>query len=414
MTNPQNDNVNPIETDDEPFQVVFAQEEKQTRLFLFTKINPRLMLVALAIMALLAAMWGGLLRVGWNFPPIILILPAVHGPLMIVGFLGTLLSLERVVALQLRWAYLAPILSALGTLVLFLNIDSHVGIFVAALGSIALLMIFVVIVNRHLALYTGTMTLGVVVWVLGNLIWLADVPVYRIVNWWTVFLILTIVGERLELSRIQRLSQCTLVLYSTSVGVFLVGLVIDFAEAQFDTATVFGARLIGLGMLVIALWLARFDIARRTVRQQGLTRFVAMCLLAGYFWLGVSGVLRAYFGGATGGFAYDAILHTAFLGFVISMIFGHAPIIFPSVLGRPINYRPSFYVHLILLHASLALRVVGDLVLTMPLRQWGAILNVIAILVFLFTTVTSIIKATHFNVQGKREIPQPGCTDSLD
>lgn len=395
MPSPQTNNANPIEDDNEPIQVVFARGENETKQSIFAKLNPRLPLVALAIVALLAAMWGGLLRVGWQFPPIIQILPAVHGPLMIVGFLGTLISLERAVAMQARWAYLAPILSTLGTIILFLNSDSHVGIFIATLGSIALLMIFVVIVNRHLALYTGTMAFGIVIWVLGNLIWLADIPVYRIVNWWAGFLILTIVGERLELSRIQRLSQRTLVLYSIAIGIFLIGLVVDFAEVQFDTATVFGARLVGLGMLAIALWLARFDIARRTVRQQGLTRFIAICLLAGYFWLGVSGALRIYYGGVTGGFAYDAILHTVFLGFVISMIFGHAPIIFPSVLGRPINYRPSFYVHLILLHVSLVLRVIGDLVLTMPWRQWGAMLNVIAVLLFLIATVSSIAQSAR-------------------
>lgn len=386
------------EGDNEPMQVVFDKNLPPERNPIWQRINGRLPLLALAILALLAAMWGGLLRVGWQFPPIIQILPVVHGPLMIVGFLGTLISMERAIALPVRWAYLAPILSALGTVILLLNLDSHVGIFVAALGSIALLMIFAVIVNRHLALYTGTMALGAVIWVLGNLIWLTDVPVYRIVNWWAGFMILTIIGERLELSRIQRLPHRALILYAVSIGIFLVGLVLDFAEAQFDTATVLGARLIGLGMLAIALWLARFDLARRTVRQQGLTRFIAICLLAGYFWLGVGGLFRIYFGGATGGFAYDAILHTVFLGFVISMIFGHAPIIFPSVLGRPLNYSPIFYAYLVLLHISLLLRVVGDLMLTMPLRQWGAMFNVIAILLFLFATMAAIargIRATR-------------------
>ena len=45
-------------------------------------------------------------------------------------------------------------------------------------------------------------------------------------------------------------------------------------------------------MLVLAVWLFRYDIARRTVLQSGLTRFIALCLLAGYGWLAVGGVLR--------------------------------------------------------------------------------------------------------------------------
>jgi len=34
--------------------------------------------------------------------------------------------------------------------------------------------------------------------------------------------------------------------------------------------------------------------------------------------------------------AYDAGLHTIFRGFVMSMIFAHAPVIVPSALGRPL------------------------------------------------------------------------------
>lgn len=393
MTSHLVNNPTPLDDDNEPIQVVFASEEPKSRKSVFAKLNPRLPLVAMAIIALLAAMWGGLIRVGWNYPPIIQIMPAIHGPLMLVGFLGTLISIERAMALQLRWAYLAPFLSGLSTLILFLNLDSHIGILTATLSSIALLMIFAVIVNRHLTLYTLTMALSAVVWMLGNLIWLADSPVSRIVNWWAGFLILMIVGERLELSRVQRLSQRTLILYSIALGALLAGLVLDALENQFDTATTVGARVIGLGMMAMALWLARFDLARRNIRQQGLTRFIALCLLLGYFWLGVSGGLRFYFGGATGGFIYDTILHTVFLGFVVSMIFGHAPIILPSILGRPIHYHSRFYLHLILLHLSLVLRVVGDLMFNPLWRQWGAMLNVIAILLFLFAMISAIIQS---------------------
>nr|BFE78121.1 hypothetical protein GCM10020093_007220 [Planobispora longispora] len=41
-----------------------------------------------------------------------------HGPLMALGFLGTLISLERAVALRSRWGYAAPALSALGAVAL--------------------------------------------------------------------------------------------------------------------------------------------------------------------------------------------------------------------------------------------------------------------------------------------------------
>jgi hypothetical protein len=59
------------------------------------------------------------------------------------------------------------------------------------------------------------------------------------------------------------------------------------------------------------------------------------------------------------------------VGFVFSMIVGHAPVVFPSVSGISIPYRPSFYVHVALLHGALPVRVAGDLTLLGPLRRWG-------------------------------------------
>ena len=117
-------------------------------------------------------------------------------------------------------------------------------------------------------------------------------------------------------------------------------------------------------MVVLAGWLLRYDIARRTIRHTGLTRFIAVCLLSGYGWLGVGGALTWSFAGIMAGPYYDAMLHTVFVGFVFAMIFGHAPIIVPAILGRtPSPYHPALYGPLALLHASLLLRVTGDLLL---------------------------------------------------
>ena len=77
-----------------------------------------------------------------------------------------------------------------------------------------------------------------------------------------------------------------------------------------------------------------------TVRGTGITRYMAVALLTGYAWLAVAGVLWldigqmsfTDLGRAAHGTAYDAMLHAVFLGFVISMIFAHAPVIVPAVL----------------------------------------------------------------------------------
>ena len=97
------------------------------------------------------------------------------------------------------------------------------------------------------------------------------------------------------------------------------------------------------------------------MRGHGLTRFIAVCLLSGYAWLALGSAVILAAGGLTPGTAsYDAALHAIALGFVFSMVFGHAPIIFPAVLRVAVPYHPLFYGPLALLHASLALRLAGD------------------------------------------------------
>jgi hypothetical protein len=347
------------------------------------KSRRRFLLMALALFALLAGMWAGLLRLAWTWPVLRPTLPVAHGPLMVSGFLGTLIGLERAVALDRRWTYIGPLLTGLGAVLLIIGVTGSLGPLLITVGSLGLVFVFVLIVRRQPALFTATMGLGALVWFFGNALWLAGRPVPHVVLWWAGFLVLTIVGERLELSRLLRLSQVTYATFLLAAGLFLAG--VALTEVDLDT----GTRLAGVGMLALTFWLLRHDIARRTVRQSGLPRFTALCLLSGYVWLGVSGLLALRFGGLVAGPRYDAMLHTLFLGFVFAMIFGHAPIIFPAVLGWPIVFFSAFYVHLVLLHLSLALRVTGDLLPWWPARQWGGLLNVVVVLLFLANTVYS-------------------------
>lgn len=349
----------------------------------------RLPLLALAILAFLAAIWAGLLRLGWPWPSWTPALAAAHGPLMVSAFLGTVIGIERALALGRRAAYIGPLAAALGGLLLISGLSWLWGGRLLLLGSAGLAGIFVVIVRRHPAVYTVVMTLGAVAWFVGNALQVAGRPIYAVVPWWVAFLVLTIAGERLELSRVLRLSRRVIGLFAGAAAVFLAGVVLSVWA--YDA----GVRLAGLGAMLLALWLLRYDLARRNVRLSGLTRFIAVCLFGGYLWLAVGGLLWLVHGGVMAGPIYDAILHSIFLGFVFAMIFGHAPLIFPSVLGRPMAYLPAFYLPLITLHLSLALRVAGDL-LALPLaRQWGGLLNGVALVLFLVFTGTALVKGSR-------------------
>jgi hypothetical protein len=357
----------------------------------------RIPLMALSIGALTAGLWAGLLRIGWQIPPISTRLLIEHGPLMVAGFLGTLISLERAVALsQLqhgrRVYFLAPMLAGLGSVALFLPVPPFVPRLLITLAALRFFIIFILIYRLQPSTHNAVMSLGVLLWLLGNGLWLAGLPVSRVVPWWAGFLVLTIAGERLELARMLILTKAIRMLFFAITGIVLAGLLISLALNDF------GLRITGFGLAALGIWLLRFDIARRTIRQQALTRYIAACLLPGYAWLALGGLLWMVYGGRyPAGPIYDAMLHTIFIGFVFSMIFGHAPVIIPAVMGMPIRYLSIFYFHLSLLHISLALRIAGDLLFLQSIRRWGGLLNEVAVILFLLVTVIAARRGVRIN-----------------
>jgi len=309
-----------------------------------------------------------------------------HGPLMVGGFLGTLLSLERAIALQTRWSYLAPLSTALGAALIAVGVAGWPGPLLITVGSALLILIMVQILRIHLTLYTAVIVAGTLCWFIGNLGWLLGQPVPNIIAWWIGYPLLTVAGERLELGRFLRLS-------TRVTAAFLLCLLIFLAGTTLSTvAYASGMQLAGVGMLLFAIWLLRYDIASRRIKAGGQARFIALSLLSGYGWLAIGGLLVALYGGLQAGPRYDAMLHAIFLGFTFAMIFAHAPIIFPAVLQRTFYYSPRLYTHLILLHISVALRVAGDLLYWSPGRLWGGLLNALVLLLFLINTLSSLRK----------------------
>jgi hypothetical protein len=341
--------------------------------------------MALAGLSLLTALWGGLIRLGWPLPLPGESVPPNHGPLLVTGFLGTLIGLERAVALKRRWPYGAPLFAAVGGLALLAGLPLHVGHGLAAAGSAFLVAVFVLLYRQHPALHVATMGAGACLWMAGIVLWHAGYPLYRVTPWWIGFLVLTIAGERLELSRLLRPSAWRRAGFLLATGAFVLGLFAGLVAP--DT----GIRLSGAGLVALAVWLLRYDIAWRTLGQAGLPRYMALCLLSGYVWLGVGGLLWLRFPAAfAAGPLYDAMLHSVFLGFVFSMIFGHAPLIFPSVMGVAMPFQQAFYGHLALLHLSLLVRVGGDLAAWIPAARWGGLGNALAIVLFLANNIRAV------------------------
>ncbi|HEX9184515.1 MAG TPA: hypothetical protein VF876_14765 [Burkholderiales bacterium] len=317
-------------------------------------------------MALLFGIAGGLVRLGVAVPA-----PAgavaLHGALMVSGFLGTVIGLERAVALGQRWAYGAPLASGVGGVCLLAGLyDSGFALlaFAAALLVAASAAVFL----RQRSLEMATLAAGAVAWLAGNLTLYAGLPA---APWWIAFFALTIGGERLELSRYLKRPPAVRFYFLALVALLLVAPLVP--------------RALGLVLVLLALWLLAYDLARVTVRQQGLTRYIAVCLLSGYAWLALGGALLA------AAVAYDAALHAIFVGFVFSMVFGHAPVILPAVLRVPLPYSRALYLPLAVLHASLAARVLGGMLETQFLLRLGAWGNAAAIVLFIAAGATLVL-----------------------
>jgi hypothetical protein len=308
--------------------------------------------------------------------------------MMISGFLGVLIPLERAVAIRQRWMFAVPAIAGLGWLSLLFV--PWIGAALLTLASLGTVFILSVMVRREPHLHTITMFAGSCAWMIGNFLWMLGFPIFQIVNLWIAFLVLTIGGERLELSRVRNPSPVQLHVFRLIAVALAAGALLSLVDLGW------GTRLSGLSSLALAIWFLRNDLAARNIHHaHPLTRYIALCLFSGFIWLGIGGALQLYFGALFAGPYYDAALHAVFVGFVISMIFGHAPIIFPAILGLPVTYRPVFYVHFLLLHLSLVIRLTGNLIGQIEIRQLGGLFNEVSILLFLGVTAYSILKSRN-------------------
>jgi hypothetical protein len=341
-------------------------------------------LLVLGFVGLVGGVGAGLARLGYKMPHFAAQASAWHGALMIGAFFGVVIALERAVAIGRPWAYLGPLLGGAGGAAIVAGYAIP-GAWLLLAASVVLLVASLDVVRRQRTSFTITIAAAAACWVIGNAAFALGAAVHDVVAWWLAFLLLTIAGERLELSRF--------VQPSASARHAFVAIVVVMFAALLAIAHPTAARAFGTALVALALWLFRNDIARRTVHKAGLTRFIAICLLAGYAWLAIGGAMLVAAGLVPGSRSYDAIVHALALGFVFSMVFGHAPIILPAVLRVSLPYSPWFYAPLVLLHASLAVRVAGDALTRFDWIRAGGLLNALALAAFIVANASAVLRA---------------------
>lgn len=338
----------------------------------------RFAFAALVVPVLVAAILGGLIRAGvalpgsangaWAGAAVI-----NHAALMMAGFFGTVIALERAVALKWLPAYAGPVASAGGALLILAG-HAQIGRVAMLAAAILFAVVGVMIVRRQRAAHTALLLVAALAWVAGSGWHVRQPESAAALPWWFAFLVLTIAAERLEMTRLTRRHPAALPAFVAIVCALLLGAA--------TSGVLFGASL-----LALAGWLFTVDIARHTVRSTGLPRYMAVCLLSGYAWLAVGGLAWAAW--QLGAPARDAALHALGLGFVFGMVMGHAPVILPALAHAKLRFGAWFYVPLAALHFTLAWRLGLGWIDPMA-RAQGALGNALAIGLFALTVLGSI------------------------
>lgn len=339
-------------------------------------------------LALLAGLNAGLLLLGVWAPVSAERLPDIHGMLLVLGFIGTLISLERATAFGRWYGFIAPGLLGLGAVLLIAGpVPIGVGQSVLIAGAAAFTLLYVPLWRRQYDPTVLTQLLAAGLALAAAILWRGGAGVPQTLPWLIGFIVLTIAAERVELARISMGAPAgnRVLAHGWAVtAALVVGLVLPDA----------GAILLGLALVSLTVWLVRHDVARHTINATGVTRYMAACILAGYVWLAVAAV-ALLFGAPTEGVKYDATVHAIFLGYTFSMIMAHSTTILPAVLGIRLPFNAAFWAPAALLQVALVVRLwLGDGLDQPWALQLGGVLGVLALLLFLVTAVTTAIRAT--------------------
>jgi len=327
-------------------------------------------IIPFVLISLLIGIYTGWLRMGWQYPAV----PGLgeHGAIMIGSFLGTVVILERVITMKRKIIFIIPFINALS--ILFFLIDRYkIGYLCLLAGSLGLTGIMFYYTLKFREYHNYLMLLGALCLVAGNLFLIMILRYPESTTWWISFFLLTITAERLELSRYLPVSERRKYILIILLLIFVIGIILPFHS--------YGKYISASAMFLTALWLLTNDLALKALKKEGVFRYTALLLISGYLWLFVTGVFFVI--NSQSNYTYDAGLHSFFLGFVFSMIFAHAPIILPGITQMNIKpYHRFLYFWFILLQLSILLRLAGDLTENPAVRQWGGLLNGIAILGF--------------------------------
>lgn len=339
-----------------------------------------------AFVNLLAGIIAGLIRMGWTIP--VGSVAAHHGAIMVGGFLSTLILLEKVIPLKNKHLFLFPLINALSLLMIFPEFYPVARLFLLT-GAVGLLFVFILYLRRQPAdISLLLMAAGACCLITGHTLLIVKRFYPMVFPWWMGFVLFIIVGERMELTKFLPVPKQRKNLLVGLMVLFLLGLLLPFHGA--------GRYVSGISLVAIAAWLLRYDVISIAIGKNGVTRFSAIALSGGYISLMLTGALVVSLPDLP--FAYDAMVHTFFIGFTFSMIFAHGPVILPGVLALKVRpYHSMLYLPLGGILLSLILRVLADvMVLPFPVRPFSGWITAGSIMLYFAMLFINTIRRIRY------------------
>lgn len=341
----------------------------------------------LAAANLLIGLSGGLARLGWPLPAAAL---TDHGAVMVCGFFGTVIALERAVALHRLAGLLVPLAAGLGGVAVWGLGQTPVGAALWVFAGLALAGLYLLAgLTRAWSVHLKVELAAALVWAAGVGAWAMGAPLAAQLAW-MAFLVGTIAGERRELMQFVHLSPGARWAFLAMVGAGAAGVALVLAGSATP-----GLALWWSACAALALWLLRWDIAPRQWRRAGWAGHTGICLTVGYVWLLLAALLGALGLVSPGSALAPMATHALLLGFVFAMVFGHAPIILPALSGlRPV-YTRWVRLPIWLLAASLLMRLVARAIDDAGLLAAAGLGHALAIVMFALTMAGAALRGAR-------------------
>lgn len=368
----------------------------------------RIALLIIAALSMLVSVCGAIVRSNlqgsWLALPSPL--PDMHGALMVFGFLGGAIGLERAVAWRAGssahpvWGFAVPLFAVFGTM----SVGLTTAIGRAPLGRASLIpgTLWTIALLILCAVYVGVWTrqqshaviiqfLGAAVGAAGAALWACGLDADILSTWWLMFLVLTIIGERLELAHAAFVGPLVRPALITATVATVLCLPVSLVWP------LVGYPLLALCFAALLVLMFAYDTARKTWRAGGVTGFMGISMLSAYAWGLVACCIWLFvpYGGlGADGLWWDLAVHALALGFIMAMVVAHVCVIVPSIIRRAMPFHPVLWTPLCVFQLGLLLRALGTVRQEDHIWQLGDAITIVGMLTLMASVITMISLVT--------------------